>query len=135
MPPNGRHKENEMNEKQIKSANDSFQYLKSFARKKQEHFIVMTVNAQLEVIRKRITSIGTLNRTLVHPRDVFRGAIVDNAYGIIVCHNHPSGSLEASKEDLDITRRLKNAGELLGIPVLDHLIVSKRGYYSLIHDV
>ena len=74
--------------------------------------------------------IGTLNQSLVHPREVFRPAITDNAAGIIICHNHPSGTLEASMADIQITQRLKEVAKLVGIELLDHVILSKNGYYS-----
>ena len=80
----------------------------------------------------RIVAIGIVNRSLVHPREVFRRAITDNAAAIIVAHNHPSGSLEPSDEDHEVTRRLVEAGQLLGISVLDHLVISREGYFSFL---
>ena len=75
--------------------------------------------------------IGTLNQSLVHPREVFADAIADRAAGIIIAHNHPSGTLEASHADLQITRRLSEVAKIIGIDLLDHVILSKEGYYSL----
>ena len=75
--------------------------------------------------------IGTLNSSLVHPREVFADALTDRAAGIIIAHNHPSGNLEASKEDINITNRLKEGAKLLGIDLIDHIIFSKDGFISL----
>ncbi len=74
--------------------------------------------------------IGTLNQSMVHPREVFADAIADRAAGIIIAHNHPSGTLEASRADIQITQRLKEVSKLVGIELLDHVILSKHGYYS-----
>lgn len=98
----------------------------------QENFIVATVNGAHKVINIHTVSVGTLNRTLVHPRDVYRVAIADNASAIFLAHNHPSGQLEASPEDIAVTKRMKDAGEIIGIPVLDHIIVAGNGYYSFV---
>lgn len=107
---------------------------KKYAKKKQEHFITITLDGEHKVIAVRIISIGILNRTIVHPREVFRTAISDNAASIIICHNHPSGSLIPSNEDRDITKRLLKSGQILGIEVLDHLIISKKGFYSFLEN-
>ena len=88
-----------------------------------EHFVVFYLNARSQVIASYTVSVGTLSASLVHPREVFKGAILRNAAAIIVAHNHPSGNIEASPEDRDCTRRLAQAGTLLGIPLLDHVIV------------
>lgn len=99
-----------------------------------EGFYVISLNSAHEVIRVRTVTKGTLNRTLIHPREVFRGAIRDNAAGIILAHNHPSGSLEPSSDDDTITCRLVDAGQVIGIPVLDHVIVSRSGYFSYLEQ-
>jgi DNA repair protein RadC len=104
--------------------------LKEYSNKKQEYFIAITLDGASHIIEKRIISIGTLNQSLVHPREVFADAVSDRAAGIIIAHNHPSGQLEASHEDKMVTRRLKEAGKLMGIELLDHLIVTKSGYLS-----
>lgn len=90
---------------------------------KQEVFMVMTMNSRNMPIFVSIVSLGTANSSLVHPRDVFRRAVEDNATGIIVAHTHPSQDLSPSRDDIDLTARLVKAGELLGILVLDHLIL------------
>jgi DNA repair protein RadC len=82
------------------------------------------------VIGIHITTIGLINRVIIHPREVYIHAIIDNAFSIVLVHNHPSGNLKPSKEDEEITKQIKQAGDLLGINVLDHLIISKKGYYS-----
>jgi DNA repair protein RadC len=111
---------------------DAFSVLKRYASAKTERFIVITLDGAHQVKATRIISMGLVNRTIVHAREVFYPAITDHAVAIIIAHNHPSGLLEPSSEDFDITRRLSDAGELLGIPVLDHVIISKSGYYSLV---
>ncbi len=99
--------------------------------KKQEHFLVITLNGASEMIRAMTITMGLLNHSLVHPREVFAEAITDRAASIICVHNHPSGNLEPSQQDIGITRQLVSAGEILGIQVLDHLIISKQGICSL----
>jgi DNA repair protein RadC len=100
--------------------------------KKQEHFVVLTLDGANRLIEKRTVSIGTLDSSLVHPREVFADAITDRAASIAVAHNHPSGDLEVSPQDIEITKRLKESGELLGIRLLDHIIVTKTGWKSII---
>lgn len=111
---------------------DAYSVLKRYANAKTERFIVITLDGAHQVKASRIISMGLVNRTIVHPREVFFPAITDHAVAIIIAHNHPSGLLEPSPEDIDITRRLRDAGELLGIPVLDHVIISRSGYYSMV---
>jgi DNA repair protein RadC len=99
--------------------------------RKQEYFFCITLNGAGEVIERRIVTVGTLNQSLVHPREVFAEAITDRAASVILIHNHPSGTLSPSTQDLDVTRQLVEAGSILGIRVLDHIIVTKKGYVSL----
>ena len=96
----------------------------------QEVFIVLTLTSTNNLIREIELTRGILNSSLVHPREVFRQALADAAAGIIVLHNHPSGEVQPSGEDRQITRRLVEAGELMNIPVLDHIIIGGSGYYS-----
>jgi DNA repair protein RadC len=96
-----------------------------------EEFCVLLLNARHEVQRRVMVSRGSLNASIVHPREVFRPAILDSAASVVLVHNHPSGDPEPSDEDLAITRRLVQVGELLGIAVLDHVIIAKRGFVSL----
>ena len=96
-----------------------------------EHFLVLLLNARHECVAVETVSIGSLNASIVHPREVFRPAMLASAASIIVAHNHPSGDPEPSQEDLDITKRLAQVGELLGIGLLDHVVIAKRGVVSL----
>lgn len=96
----------------------------------QEIFLTVTLNGAQEVLGTRPVTVGLLNRTLIHPREVFAPALEDRAASLILAHTHPSGALEPSREDREATTRLCQAGKLLGIEVLDHLILSPNGYYS-----
>jgi DNA repair protein RadC len=96
-----------------------------------EHFVVLLLNARHECTAVETVSIGSLNASIVHPREVFRPAVLVAAASIIVAHNHPSGDPEPSEEDVSITRRLVQVGELLGIGLLDHIVVAHRGAVSL----
>ena len=99
--------------------------------KKQEYFVCLTLDGANRLIAKRVISIGTLTSSLVHPREVFADAITDRAASIIVAHNHPSGNAEASQADLDVTRRLREAGELLGIVLIDHVLLAKTDFVQI----
>jgi len=114
----------------IISAQEVYEALKSFSTKAQEYFLTITLDGASHIINTRTVFIGTLNQSLVHPREVFSDAIADRAAGIIIAHNHPSGTLEASRADIQITQRLKEVSKLVGIELLDHVILSKQGYYS-----
>lgn len=98
--------------------------------KKQEYFVCMTLDGANRLIAKRIITIGTLTSSLVHPREVFADVITDRAASIIVAHNHPSGNLKPSDADIDVTTRLKQVGELLGIKLIDHIIITKTDHTS-----
>lgn len=114
----------------IGSAVDVLPLLADIAVKSQEHFVCITLNGANEVIEKRIVTIGLLDRSLVHPRDVFADVIADRAAAVIFAHNHPSGNLAPSDEDLKTQDQLVQAARILGIRVLDHIVVGKRGHYS-----
>ena len=116
--------------KRITSAQDVHDELKAFGIKSQEHFLTITLDGASHIINTRTVFIGTLNQSLVHPREVFADAIADRAAGIIIAHNHPSGTLEASRADIQITQRLKEVSKLVGIELLDHVILAKDGFYS-----
>lgn len=113
----------------VRSAQDAFPLLQHYADRPQEQFIVMTLNGAHEVIATRVVTVGLVNRTLFHPREVYADALQDRAVSIIVAHNHPSGQLEPSDEDREATRRMYEAGRILGITLLDHLILSPQGKY------
>jgi len=100
-------------------------------QKRQEHFICVTLNGAGEILGNRTITVGLLNHSLVHPREVFADAITDRAASIICIHNHPSGTLEPSSQDIAITNQLKDAGSLIGIQLIDHIIVSKNGHVSM----
>lgn len=108
----------------IKSALDAAKLFSPLGFASEEHFVSLHLNTKFEVIGLHEVSHGTLSASLVHPREVFKAALVANSYAIIVCHNHPSGaSLEASREDFETTEKLISAGKLLGVSLLDHLIL------------
>jgi DNA repair protein RadC len=114
----------------IETAEDVVGLLVEISGKTQEHFVCITLNGANEVIEKRVVTIGLLDRSLVHPRDVFADVITDRAAAVIFAHNHPSGDLKPSEHDLATQAELEAAAKLLGIRVLDHVIVSKKGYFS-----
>ena len=113
---------------------DVLPLIRHYADRKQEHFICISLNGANEVISTRIVSVGLVNKTQVHPREVFADPITDRASAIIVAHNHPGGGLNPSKEDIAVTKQLKSAGEILGIRLLDHIIFNHKGYYSFLED-
>jgi DNA repair protein RadC len=120
--------------KKITSAQDVYDELKSFSTKQQEYFLVITLDGASHIINTRTVFIGTLNQSLVHPREVFADAIADRAAGIIIAHNHPSGTLIASRADIAITQRLDEVSKLVGIELLDHVILAKDGFYSFVDE-
>lgn len=115
----------------ISAASDAYPLLQHFASEKQEHFICISLNGAHEVIATRVVTVGLVNATQIHPREVFADPITDRASAIIVAHNHPSGQLAPSAEDLKATKLLVDAGKILGIRVLDHVIFGKNGFISL----
>ena len=115
----------------IRKPEDIFALLQAERFEPQECFVVFTLDACNQVIKKHVVTKGLANQSQIHPRETYRPAIADNSTAIMVAHNHPSGNLEASVNDLLATRRLAEAGKVLGIPLLDHLIVSATGFVSL----
>jgi DNA repair protein RadC len=99
--------------------------------KKKEHFLVLSLDTRNRLINRKLVSIGSLDTSIVHPREVFKEAVSSCAASVIFVHNHPSGDPEPSKEDIELTKRLAKAGEIMGIDVLDHIIVCDRSYLSL----
>lgn len=117
----------------ISSPDDAFRYISHFAMDaKQEMFIVMELNGAHEVIDTFVATQGLLNKTIVHPREVFAKPIADRAVAVIIAHNHPSGSTDPSREDMEVTDRIVESGKMLGIKVLDHLVFTEDRYYSFL---
>ena len=115
----------------IRGPDDVRAQVRDLPRARREHFVVLLLNARHELQARETVSIGSLNASIVHPREVFLPAILHSAASVVLVHNHPSGDPEPSEEDLGITRRLVQVGELVGIAVLDHVIVAARGVVSL----
>ena len=118
----------------IRNPIDALPLIRHYGDRKQEHFLCISLNGANEVISTRVVSIGLVDKTHVHPREVFADPIIDRASAVILAHNHPSGSLQPSEADLLITRQLKEAGETLGIMVLDHVIFNHKGHYSFLEN-
>ncbi len=114
----------------ITGARDVLPLLSDIAARQQEHFVCISLNGAHEVIEKRIVTVGLLDKSQVHPREVFADVLADRAAAVILAHNHPSGELKPSNSDLKIQEQLTEAARILGIRILDHVIVSKKGYYS-----
>jgi DNA repair protein RadC len=114
----------------VRGPEDVIAQVADLRRARREHFVVLLLNARHEIQCRETVSIGSLNASIVHPREVFLPAIVHSAASVVLVHNHPSGDPEPSEEDLAITRRLVEVGELVGISVLDHVIVAARGDVS-----
>ncbi|WP_246157073.1 RadC family protein [Oceanispirochaeta crateris] len=120
--------------RKIMSPADIYPLLSHYGDRQQEYFFSICLNGAHEVIDITTVSKGILNRTIIHPREIFSTAIELRSASLVVAHNHPSGNLEPSKEDRDITYRLQKAGVLLGIELLDHVIFSHKGYYSFLEE-
>jgi len=114
----------------IDSPEKAIEHLNHIKNKKQEYFVLLTLDGARRLINNRVVTIGTLMSSLVHPREVFSPAIEDRAASIIIAHNHPSGALDISEQDREVTRRIKQAGELLGIRLDDHIIVAGDNFVS-----
>ncbi|MDR0922622.1 MAG: DNA repair protein RadC [Lactobacillales bacterium] len=97
----------------------------------QEHFIAIFLNTKNQIIRQKTLFVGSLNHSIAHPREIYRDAVKFSAASIIVAHNHPSGNREPSKNDYAITKKIAEAGEAVGIPLLDHLVIGKESYFSM----
>lgn len=115
----------------IRSADDVYgHFVQRMRWRQQEEFAVLLLDGRNQVIRESVISKGTLNASLVHPREVFRSAVREAAASLVLVHNHPSGDPAPSGEDLRVTRRLVEAGQVVGIRVLDHVVIADQGYYS-----
>lgn len=115
----------------ILSPKDVWDNLVDIRDNKKEHFIVFYLDARNQKIQREVISIGILNANLIHPREVFEPAIRHTAAQILIAHNHPSGEIDPSEDDLKVTKRLIEAGKILGIEITDHVIVSQNSYLSL----
>jgi DNA repair protein RadC len=120
--------------KHITFPGDIYPIVRHYADRQQEHFLRVSLNGAHEVLSIEVVSIGLVNRTIVHPREVFSTPLKERATAIIVAHNHPSRNLQPSKEDREVTVRLKESGRLLGIELLDHIIFSDEKYYSFLEN-
>lgn len=114
----------------VQNPQDAIGLLSDLSKYRKEHFVVLYLNARNQVIERETVSVGTLTGTMIHPREVFEPAVRNLAAQIILAHNHPSGHLEPSDEDEIITKRLIEAGKIMGIDIMDHVIVTKTGWFS-----
>ncbi|MBI2151434.1 DNA repair protein RadC [Candidatus Woesearchaeota archaeon] len=105
-------------------------YLPKLKEVKEERFYALYLNTKNKIVAEEMVSLGTINSSIVHPREIFHGAVKHLANAVIVLHNHPSGEVQPSAEDLEVTEKLQEAGETLGIPLLDHLIIGKDAWWS-----
>lgn len=114
----------------IKTPSDVLPLIHHYGDRKQEHFLCISINGANEVMNVRVVTIGLINKSQVHPREVFADVIAERASAVIVAHNHPGGELKPSQEDIQITRQLKEAAGILGLNLFDHLIFNAKGHYS-----
>lgn len=118
----------------IKFPVDVLPLIQHYGDRKQEHFICVSINGANEVMNVRVVTIGLVNKSQVHPREVFADVISERASAVIIAHNHPHGELKPSEEDIKITRRIKESSKILGINLLDHIIFNAKGYYSFVEN-
>jgi len=118
----------------ISKTTDVLPYIRNVSANKQEHFLCLSLNSANEVLATRTVTIGLVDRTYVHPREVFADPITDRATAVILAHNHPSGDVTPSEDDKEITRVMKTAGKLMGIQLLDHIIFSHKDHYSALEN-
>ncbi len=118
----------------IKFPSEVLPLIRHYGDRKQEHFICVSINGANEVMNVRVITIGLINKSHVHPREVFADVIAERASAVIIAHNHPVGDLTPSKEDKEITAQIKTAGNVLGINLLDHIIFNSKGYYSFVEN-
>ncbi len=118
----------------IKTPDDVVPYVKQYAISNQEHFLSVILNGGHDIIKIHVVSVGTINRTLIHPREVFGEAIRENAAAVILVHNHPSGRSFPSEDDIESTESLLEASKIIGIPILDHIIIDREGFFSFVEQ-
>ncbi len=114
----------------IRSTEEAVEQLTSIAEKKQEHLLALYLNARHELLQKEVIGIGSLNSMLITPKEIYSPALSTPCASLIVAHNHPSGDPNPSDDDIKFTQRIHEAGEVMGIPLLDHLIIAKSSYFS-----
>lgn len=114
----------------IKSSSDCYEHYKYLANEVKEQFIALHLDSKNKIICQDIVSVGSLNASIVHPREVFKSAMLSSAAALLFIHNHPSGDPEPSREDIELTNRLKQGAELLGIRILDHIVIGNGRYHS-----
>lgn len=119
----------------IRTAGDVFEYAKNMRDLPREHLRGIYLNSHYKVIHDEIVSIGTIDASIIHPREVFRPALEYNAAAVILVHNHPSGNLAPSEDDVLMTRQLLEAGRMLGIDLIDHVVVSENGFESILNSI
>ena len=119
-----------VNEIKIGESKDGFYEMRDIRGWSKEVFVALYLDTKARIISREILSVGILDSAVIHPREVFRNAISRNAYSVIIVHNHPSGDCLPSVEDKEATRQIKEAGKIIGIKLLDHVIVSKDNFYS-----
>ncbi|WP_084414116.1 RadC family protein [Salibacterium aidingense] len=115
----------------IRSPEDGYEYLKDMQYLDREHFVVLGLNTKNEVMFRETVFVGSLNSSIVHPRECFKHLIRRSCTNAVVAHNHPSGDVTPSKEDINVTHRLTDAGKMIGIEILDHLIIGGEQHASL----
>jgi len=116
----------------IKSSRDIYQLFSYLSKETKEHFIAIHLDTKNKIICVDTISVGSLTSSIVHPREVFKSVLLSSAASIAIVHNHPSGTPEPSSDDINITKRLKEAGDFLGIPIIDHIIIGNGSYISLL---
>lgn len=118
----------------IRTPDDIVPYVKHYAMSQKEHFLAITLNGGHDIIKIHVVSVGTVNQTIIHPREVFVDAIKENASAIILCHNHPSGKAIPSDKDIDTTRNLIEVSKIVGITILDHIIIDCENFFSFMEN-
>ncbi len=118
----------------IKFPADILPMIQHYGDRKQEHFLCISINGANEVMNVRVVTIGLVNKSQVHPREVFADVIAERASAVIIAHNHPVGDLIPSPEDISVTKKIKEAASVLGIALLDHIIFNTKGYYSFVEN-
>lgn len=118
----------------IKFPSDVLPLIQHYGDRRQEHFLSISVNGANEVMNVRVVTIGLVNKSQVHPREIFADVIAERASAVIIAHNHPVGDSRPSKEDREVTKRMKEAASVLGINLLDHIIFNRKGYYSFVEE-